>query len=764
MSNTKLIAIFILMALGASLSKGSVRAVDSAIVISEVMSNPESETTDEFIELYNYSDLAMDLAGWHFTDGDAVDEIIAWDSLSRGDIPGTILNTTIIPAESYAVILDPDYNSGRLPYHFPENTLILTVANSSLGNGLTPATDPLLLYRAGGTTLEYLADTYGTPVLNDNPLLCDDDTLDNIPFDPGEGISVEKIDFLTGDLSDNWSSNADKASTPGTDNNPRINQPPQIISTAITPSPVPLDGATTALIKAKVSDPDGANDISRVNIDLSPLDGLINQPLYDDGSHGDVQDGDEWYSFGVLLSDDLDPGTYELTVTVADWQGQITTANMSLALEAVEYSDQVMINELLPNPSGTDTTREFIELVNSGKADVNLTGWQLTDGSNTYSFPAETQLKKQRYLAFFSAQTKISLNNGGDTVSLLTPRGDLVSKITYDAAPGEDISYMRGANNHFFWTTTPTPNAANILTEIEEETGEKSEAQKTPSAGAEKASSVKSTTTASAAKKSAAPKTVATFQTMTISDARKADKNTKVKIIGLVTARPKMLSDKFFYIQDGDSGIQVYSSKSDFPELKLGQEIEVSGTTSEAQGEKKINIAAEAIKILEQKEVPAAQETLTGQVGEEQEGKLIVLKAAISRQSGKTFYLDDASGEAKISITGNFEKPEMKKGESVEITGIVGQTSAGYRVMPRQAEDIKKSEPAGTETATDDATIKKLPAAGPSSHFFVIIALAVAGAGVLVRIIWTKRNKKTDPADRNRPGKIKGNRERINSA
>ncbi len=745
MSKVKLFSIFTLVVLSCHLIPSTIIAAESDVVISEVLSNPSGETTDEFIELYNNSDLAIDLSGWHFTDGDALDEIIAWDSISHGDISGAILNTTILPGQSYGIILDPDYNSGGLPYSFPAGTLILTVANSSLGNGLTASSDPLALYRAGGTSLDYLADTYGTPLLNSDPLLCDDDALDDIPFDPGDGVSVEKINLLGADSSDNWSNNADNSSTPGAVNHPLVNQPPQITDTEVTPANASLDGATNVLIKAKVTDPEGSADISSINLDLSPLDGPATQALYDDGTHGDEQDGDEWYSLAYLPPDDTRAGNYTLAITAADSQGQIATQSVALILEDVEYSDQLMINEILPNPAGTDTANEFIELVNSGTETINLSSWQLTDGSNTYKFPAGTALASDKYLAFFSAQTKISLNNGGDTVSLLTPRGELISKITYPTVPEEDTSFMRDDANRFVWTTTPTPNAANQLTVNEEENDTEAEESQNTSSASTTSATAKSTATVASAKSATAKETASAFITMSIADARKADKNTKAKITGIVTAAPKMLGATFFYIQDAQCGIQIYSSKSDFPDLKLGQEIEVSGTVSEAGGEKKINIAADAIKALGQKEVPTAQATPTGKVGEELEGKLIDLNAAISRQSGKTFYLDDGGGEAKISITGDFEKPEMKKGDVAQITGIVGQTSSGYRVMPRQTEDIKKGEIAGEETAEKNTAVKKLPAAGPSFNLWLIIALVGAGAGVALKLIWNRRQSKNIP-------------------
>ena len=55
-------------------------------------------------------------------------------------------------------------------------------------------------------------------------------------------------------------------------------------------------------------------------------------------------------------------------------------------------SGSICINELMPNPMGTDTGNypacEWVELYNSGTSDVNLQGWTLVDLAN-YSHPID---------------------------------------------------------------------------------------------------------------------------------------------------------------------------------------------------------------------------------------------------------------------------------------------------------------------------------------------------------------------------------------
>jgi hypothetical protein len=189
----------------------------SRIVITEVMVNPKGKTgahmpedRNEFIELYNAGTEAVDLQGWHLDDGDAVDVLTAWTVSSLLDSnPALVINYSWLNPHRYAVVLDPEYTDPAptggfvMPYHFGDSTLILTVGNTTIGNGLA-TTDPVTLCSPYGDT-----STFGTPA----------DTTDSIPCDPGDGTSWERIVVLDPDIVSNWMACRDTAGcTPGADN------------------------------------------------------------------------------------------------------------------------------------------------------------------------------------------------------------------------------------------------------------------------------------------------------------------------------------------------------------------------------------------------------------------------------------------------------------------------------------------------------------------------------------------------------------------
>ena len=72
------------------------------------------------------------------------------------------------------------------------------------------------------------------------------------------------------------------------------------------------------------------------------------------------------------------------------------------------------------------------------------------------------------------------------------------------------------------------------------------------------------------------------------------------------------------------------------------------------------------------------------------ENKLVRLKGEIVSTSGNTFYLDDGSGSAKIYLQEKrgIEKPEMHKGDTFEILGIVNLYRNVWRVLPQTQNDV----------------------------------------------------------------------------
>ena len=112
----------------------------SQITISEVMFDLEgSDSPNEFVEIYNYSDEDIVFQNWVLIDNHSTDELIP-DGF------------TILPSNRYAVILEGDYD-GFYDDDFPEDILLIHVDDLSIGNGLGNSQDSLFLIDSTGVII-----------------------------------------------------------------------------------------------------------------------------------------------------------------------------------------------------------------------------------------------------------------------------------------------------------------------------------------------------------------------------------------------------------------------------------------------------------------------------------------------------------------------------------------------------------------------------------------------------------------------------------
>ena len=115
----------------------------------------------------------------------------------------------------------------------------------------------------------------------------------------------------------------------------------------------------------------------------------------------------------------------------------------------------VILNEILANEPGSNTAGEFVEIVNIGSAAADLSGWTLSDATATrHTFPSGTSLAAGKAIVVYGGASAIpagltsavaastgglSLNNGGDTVTLRSNSSTVISSFTYTSAlAGQD--------------------------------------------------------------------------------------------------------------------------------------------------------------------------------------------------------------------------------------------------------------------------------------------------------------------------------------
>jgi hypothetical protein len=159
------------------------------VTITEVMANADDENSEEYVEIYNYGSVAIDLSLFVIWDGDAVDTLFDFNG-----------GGTVLQPGQYGVIIDFDYDDVTDRYDLGRTgALLLTTSDTRIGSGLSTSDEIFLLEPDGQT----LIDSFTSP------------------SNPGNDISIEKIDRLGGDIASNWRPTACGAgNTVGVDNCP----------------------------------------------------------------------------------------------------------------------------------------------------------------------------------------------------------------------------------------------------------------------------------------------------------------------------------------------------------------------------------------------------------------------------------------------------------------------------------------------------------------------------------------------------------------
>ena len=337
------------------------------------------------------------------------------------------------------------------------------------------------------------------------------------------------------------------------------------------------------------------------------------------------------------------------------------------------------ISELIPDPTGSDDF-EWIEIANFGSKTLDLTGWELDDaegGSWSFKLASGVKIEPNGYLVIAKEESKLALNNNGDEVRLISPDNTVFETVAYQSAE-EGFSYNYDQlNNEWYWTDKISPGEKNIIGISNELTA----GLETEGVGAG-------------------------FPFKQIFEMRELNKGTKVKTAGIISSPPLALGKNIIYIADPAmpfSGIQLYSSSHDFLQFKMGDLIEVEGSISEIQGEKRINLEKDSeIKIIDNLSAAQPELMAIGDITDDLIGGLIHVSGELVERKGSDYYLDDGTGELRAYLkkdTG-IAKPEVEEGYYLEMTGILSLTKSGYRLLPRFQADINAGQVLGEAEET----------------------------------------------------------------
>lgn len=509
--------------------------------------------------------------------------------------------------------------------------------------------------------------------------------------------------------------------------------------------------------------PGKINQIKKINqaplVDFYfPDTGKINTPIFFDSSDTDDLDSNDLkfrWDFGdgtknSIASPEhtfLKPGSYNVSLTVSDEENSIKkekTINISDGTNLIlnspkinqteNFNQDIILNEFFPNPEKDETNNEWIEIYNRGETKINLLNWKIDDGekgSNAYQFKIDFWLAGDSYGVIKRKDSKIALNNADDMVRIFDDKNNLIDSVEYKKAPvGE--TYARGLNNKWFWTKQLTPGQANNISLVSTNYDQNS--------GSSFYASLPNTEKINFSQNSNRLTPLEQIKNLKIGD--------KIITEGIVTALPDTLGSQFFYIASS-SGIQIYNNKKDFPELALGDLIQITGELSQINNEWRLKTdSAEAIKVIDQNNEIPKTELACGEVNEDLLSQFIEVAGEITSKKGSTLYLDDGTGELLIYIkaSSKIDLKNFQEGDYATVAGILSNTRTGLRLLPRSDEDIaikQKSQTdtgqvLGTSTPNDEWQL----ASDDKNQKLIEYLVIIFSAGLIIFIVWLMKNNK----------------------
>jgi hypothetical protein len=424
-----------------------------SVIINEIAwSGTKASSDDEWIELYNTTNNTIDLNNWELKSDDGSPTI----SLAGLTIAGKSYLLLARNADTFKDVT-PDLiygkqtssqgllNSGEiLRLRIKTSNTLIDVANSYTGYGFTK-------WAAGTGTPNYAsmergAYSFSTPsewvTFAGTPTV--HDRSNNLVYGtPGE---------------ENWINSTAIAITTIISDTPDPSLVNQFVSVTVTV----VGGAATPTGTVVIT---GAN--TNCTITLSGGIGSCSIKFTSVGSKTITAA----YSGDKLHPSSSDTESHQVTSSF------VTTPTR--AATPLPPPPLLALNEFVPRP-GHDWNNdgvvnagdEYIEVLNHGVVNVNLSGYTLDDevnvGSDPYRLPALTLRPGERYV-FYGSETGILLGDGGDGVRLLKPNGQLADAYNYTVVERPDQSFCRlpdnGGADDWNQNCYPTPGLQNSQNE-----------------------------------------------------------------------------------------------------------------------------------------------------------------------------------------------------------------------------------------------------------------------------------------------------------
>lgn len=648
------------------------------VVISEInWAGSALSQADEWIELYNADSQSVDLGGWILTGSASSGEALALEegvTLAPGQT--LLIANYDLGNEKSTLTVSPDLVTASLSLSNSQQEIVLAMIDGtvvdSVGDGGIPqagSTDPIAAMERNMTDRTWQSASASRNMTDATQL-----------GTPGVAPAASPVTSLQEQSDVN-----EEASPPSVE---EVNLPEVSSDTSnVSLTPDQLASCYALYMPTDVRMPEA-----------DPIEEAV------DNTATDVEDeGEEEVPAEMHIPTEPDPVPEEYEKTPEP------------IVTAMSYAPGVLIiNELVSDPNEGE---EWVELFNASNDDVDTTGWTLQEGSGKTTPLTDEVLSAGAYLVIESI--KGNLNNAGDSLTLTDAADHVIDSMSYGdepAAPNKGESLGRTHDGAWSVTDTPTPGKSNQFNEVIEDpyaqaartepsnSGDDSEDEYEDVSDTEQDSTSKDSVVSDASK---IHTVVALAQSPEEEESGSQQHVTAtsstVTVEGTVTAIPGTFGSQIAFID----GMQLYFYHAEWPELALGDVIQVSGEPSIAWEESRLKIAeSQDITVIAQQELAPTPLEITD-VFSQDIGSLVQINGDIVAVDGTSLTLRDDSGE--IEIIAN-ERIDMSwsdlSSSSYTITGVVRTRNGEWQLYVRDWADVEAtaSQAPNSDAQQDDLT------------------------------------------------------------
>ncbi len=457
-------------------------------------------------------------------------------------------------------------------------------------------------------------------------------------------------------------------------------------------------------------------------------------------------------------NEDIAPAPAVITVPI---EAPVTDTVKAAIIPIDVAPSDVLINEFVSDP--VTGQPEWVELTNTTDHLIALDDWYLQEGSGKIT-KLEGWIAPEGFLVIEGISG--SLNNGGDLIQLYTPDDEWIDGVAYGewenatAPVASDPLSVGRDRDRMFVEMNPTAGAQNIVVEAASvDVGEEpiedvgtgrdlstpeidkpvalfestsTNSTDTPSSNTydlsqPTAAAVGAPTTCPEEPSSAGSETDAAAVAIAapLGDIRSHALGTRLVTEGIVSVIPGVLGKQFFYL--AGSGIQVYLYSAEFPLLARGDRLRVEGELRESSGESRLKVDEAAhMTLLEHGEAPQPHDVAAADIGEGTEGWLVRINGSVVEASSGEFTVADETAEVRVVVQpGTGIATSAHVGDIVTVTGIVGQTRSGYRLLPRDKADLVVRTASTSNTESNELSV--LDTQGGNGAGWLLSGMTVLG-------------------------------------